>query len=79
VLLNLVQYLSWIIVSQGMRLRHLKQIAKRKLTASEAESENSRDVKTSSEVQSLEIQDSFKDPEECFSTDYVGLLWLQCF
>ena len=54
-----------------MRLRHLKQIAKRKLTASEAESESIRDVKTSSEVQSLDIQDSFKDHEECFSTDYV--------
>ena len=53
-------------VSRGTRSRHLKQIAERKESVSEAESDSISDVETSSEVHCLEIRDSFEDHEECF-------------
>ena len=53
-------------VSRGTRSRHLKQIAERKESASEAESDSISDVETSSEVHSLKIGDSFDDHEECY-------------
>ena len=61
-------------VSRGTRSRHLKQIAERKESASEAESESDSisDVETSSEVPCLEIRDSFEDREECFRADLAS-------
>ena len=59
-------------VSRGTRSRHLKQIAERKESVSEAESDSISDVETSSEVHCLEIRDSFEDREECFRADLAS-------
>lgn len=59
-------------VSRGTRSRHLKQIAGRKESASEAESDSISDVETSSEVHSSEISDNFEDHEECFRADLAS-------
>ena len=59
-------------VSRGTRSRHLKQIAEREESASEAESDSISDLETSSEVHSLEIRDSFEDHEECFRADLAS-------
>ena len=59
-------------VSRSTRSRHLKQIAERKESASEAESDSISDVETSSEVPCLEIRDSFEDHEECFRADLAS-------
>ena len=58
-------------VSRGTRSRHLKQIAERKESASEAESDSISDVETSSEVPCSEIRDSFED-HECFKADLAS-------
>ena len=59
-------------VSQSTRSRHLKQLAERKESVSEAESDSISDVETSSEVHSSEIHDSFNAHEECFSADLAS-------
>ena len=59
-------------VSRGTRSRHLKQIAARKESASEAESDSISDVEASSEVHCLEIRNGFEDHEECFGADLAS-------
>ena len=59
-------------VSRGTRSRHLKQIAERKESVSEAESDSISNVETSSEVQRSEIRDSFENHEECFREDLAS-------
>ena len=59
-------------VSQSTRSRHLKQLAERKESVSEAESDSISDVETSSEVHSSEIRDTFNVHEECFNADLAS-------
>ena len=59
-------------VIRGTRSRHLKQIAERTESASEAESDSINDVETSSEVPCLETRDSFEDRKECFRADLAS-------